>query len=335
MSWGARDRRELEVLHRVALALAHSLEFPAVMDALSRELTHAVERACECTISTWNERADELEVASVYRREGGISEIERGVAYRLVDFPHSRDLLRAAEGHSELRATDLQTTDDVRLMLGSWGWRSWIELPLVVDGRSVGLIELADYRSARTWSWRDRQFCQTIAGQAALAVRNAQMYASLQLRVDRDPLTGLLDHGAFHRQLEAELVRAHAAGEPLIVALIDLDDFKAVNDARGHVAGDRALRRVAEALRTAAPDAPAIGRLGGDEFGLVLRAPDDPAAVAAGLLDEVCSRTGLALSIGAALSSPYDRTGSDVLHRADASLIDAKRSGKRTFRLAV
>src|SRR5581483_788720 len=92
MSWDARDRRELEVLHRVALALSHSLAFSDVMDALATELTLAIDRASECTISVWRPYADELEVASVYLMDGGISEPDRGELYQLNDFPASREL---------------------------------------------------------------------------------------------------------------------------------------------------------------------------------------------------------------------------------------------------
>jgi hypothetical protein len=94
------------VLHRVALALSHSLAFSDVMDALALELTLAIERACECTISVWRPEADALEVASVYLIDGGISEQLRGERYPLADYPASRELLEAGTGHVQQRATD-------------------------------------------------------------------------------------------------------------------------------------------------------------------------------------------------------------------------------------
>ena len=82
--------------------------------------------------------------------------------------------------------SDPELSSNDREVLELWGWRSMIELPLVVEGRSVGLIEVADYRSSRAWSQRDIAFCQTIASQAAMAVRNAQLYEGLQEQADRD-----------------------------------------------------------------------------------------------------------------------------------------------------
>ena len=98
------------------------------------------------------------------------------------------------------------------LVLELWGWKSMIELPLVIEGRSVGLIEVADYRSSRRWSGRDIAFCQTIASQAAMAVRNAQLYEDLQRRADRDSLTDLLNHRAYYDRLAQELARCQRDG---------------------------------------------------------------------------------------------------------------------------
>jgi diguanylate cyclase (GGDEF)-like protein len=331
MSWGARDRRQLEVLHRVAVALSHSLAFSDVMDALARELTHAIERASECTISVWCREDDALEVAAVYMRDAGVSEHDRGDVYRLADFPDSRTLLEACSGHLEQRATDPGLSADVRRMLDEWGWRTWLALPLVVDDRSVGLIELADHRSARRWSLRDIAFCETIASQAALAIRNAQMYEDLRSRVDRDPLTGLLNHRAFYQRLEEEAARGARAGRPVVVMMLDLDNFKALNDSHGHLAGDEALRRTGEALRSVCRSGDVAARLGGDEFALILPETADTTAAAERVLAAVHSIARVSASLGVATGCG---PGTSAVQLADDSLLRAKQAGKRRFRVA-
>jgi diguanylate cyclase (GGDEF)-like protein len=330
-----RDRRELEVLHRVAVALSQSLAFSDVMDALARELVHAVDRVNECTITIWHPTRDVLEVVSVYVRGEGASEDDRGDIYRLDDYPASRVLLRAADGYGVQRMTDPAIAPFVREKLIDWGWRTWIELPLVVNGRSVGLIEMADYRSARRWSQRDVDFCRTIAGQAALAVRNAQLYEDLRSRVDKDPLTGVLNHRAFYERLEQELARGRRGGTPVAVIVVDLDDFKGLNDTRGHVAGDGALRRVAAAIRSTCRAVDIPGRLGGDEFAVILPdAETDLEALAARLLAAVHERTGLHASVGIAVAGEPHEPAARTVARADASLLEAKAAGKRTYRVA-
>jgi diguanylate cyclase (GGDEF)-like protein len=274
-------------------------------------------------------------VASVYVRDTGPSDEDRGEIYRLDDYPASRVLLRAADGYGVQRMTDPGIAPFVREKLVEWGWRTWIELPLVVNGRSVGLIEMADYHSARRWAQRDVEFCRTIAAQAALAVRNAQLYEDLRSQVDKDPLTGVLNHRAFYERLEQELSRAARSETQVAVIVVDLDDFKALNDTRGHVAGDGALRRVAAAIRSTCRAVDVPGRLGGDEFAVIL--PDcenDLDALAGRLLTAVHERTGLHASVGIAIASTSGETAARTVARADGSLLEAKAAGKRTYRVA-
>ena len=271
----------------------------------------------------------------VYVRETGTSAEDRGDIYLLDDYPASRVLLRAADGYGVQRMTDPGISPFIRERLVEWGWRTWIELPLVVDGRSVGLIEMADYNSARRWAQRDIDFCRTIAAQAALAVRNAQLYEDLRSQVDKDPLTGVLNHRAFYERLEQELARAVRSETHVAVIVVDLDDFKALNDTHGHVAGDQALRRVAAAIRSTCRAVDIPGRLGGDEFAIILPDIDaDLHALASRLLDAIGTQTGLHASVGVAVArEPADRAARTVA-RADNSLLEAKAAGKHTYRVA-
>jgi diguanylate cyclase (GGDEF)-like protein len=329
-----RRRRELVVLHRVAVALSRSLSFSEVLAALSRELMFAVERASECAISLWDEAGDQL-VDIAAHTESGPPVWPRGEVYApLALYPATRRMLRAGRGYSEYRMTDPRMRPADRDVLEHWGWRSAVELPLVVEGRSLGLIEVADHRSARRWAAADIAFCQTIASQAALAVRNAQLFEDLQRQVDRDPLTGLLNHRAFYERLAAETARCARSGEPLGVIVVDLDDFKLLNDSRGHLAGDHALRRTAAALDHACRNGDVAARLGGDEFALILPGIDNLDAVAARVLETVRAESGLRASIGATFVRGTDRNPVRTVARADRSLLDAKRAGKAAYRAA-
>jgi diguanylate cyclase (GGDEF)-like protein len=330
-----RDRRELEVLHRVAVTLSQSLSLSDVLTSLTRELVFAVGRADECAISLWDEGDDTLVDAAAWTMLGPPAWPRGQEINALADYPETRDLLIAGGGYREFRITDPTVRPADREVLMHWGWRSSIELPLTVEGRSVGLIEVADYRSSRAWSGRDVTFCQTVASQAALAVRNAQLYEDLRRQADRDPLTEVLNHRAYYERLAQELARAHRTGASIGVLVLDLDDFKSINDRRGHLAGDRALRDTASAVIAACRLCDVAGRLGGDEFGVVL--PDigmEVELVARRVLDGVAARAGLAASIGVAVSAPGETDPLALMGRADASLLQAKRAGKRQYRLS-
>ena len=193
---------------------SQSLSLGDVLTSLTRELVFGVERASEVrhlAVERGRGRAGRRR-----RLDGctGPPAWPRGQEVNsLAAYPETRDLLQPrARGYREFRITDPTVKPDDREVLVHWGWRSSIELPLVVEGRSVGLIEVADYRSARRWTERDISFCQTIASQAAMAVRNAQLYEDLQRQADRDPLTDVLNHRAYYERLTQELARAHRAG---------------------------------------------------------------------------------------------------------------------------
>jgi diguanylate cyclase (GGDEF)-like protein len=128
--------------------------------------------------------------------------------------------------------------------------------------------------------------------------------------------------------LATEIATARRHHTSLLVLALDIDDFKLVNDARGHQDGDRVLRTLADALR-ALRTGDIAGRLGGDEFAVILASttPAEARSVAARLLTEL-SAAGVHVSIGlAALAASHDAAG--LLSLADSRLFHAKRDGKR------
>lgn len=154
-----------------------------------------------------------------------------------------------------------------------------------------------------------------------------------------DDLTGLANRRAILITLARQLSQARRAGSPLCVLMIDIDFFKQVNDASGHLAGDQALRRVAEVCRARLRGQDAIGRYGGDEFLAVL--PDtsrDGGLRIAEVLREVVSGTAIAreaqsmcvtVSIGVHSVIPEpSETPEDLIRKADESMFEAKRRGR-------
>jgi diguanylate cyclase (GGDEF)-like protein/putative nucleotidyltransferase with HDIG domain len=150
-----------------------------------------------------------------------------------------------------------------------------------------------------------------------------------------DPLTGLGNHRHFHERLERELRHAHEKRLPLTLCLVDVDDFKRINDRFGHPAGDRVLSRIASRLRQTGE----AFRLGGDEFALLLPGYDESAALTAAtsVVDRISAleldQLGpVTVSAGVATSPAHAGDRDELIRLADSALYWAKEYGKNRVR---
>jgi diguanylate cyclase (GGDEF)-like protein len=205
--------------------------------------------------------------------------------------------------------------------------------------------QLAAFReNARLLGELDRKITElhlTQAGLRASLAERDELAARLRHQAFHDGLTGLPNRALYGERLDALLAGA-APDRPVAVMLIDLDDFKLVNDAYGHAAGDTLLRTVAERLRACVRPGDTVARLGGDEFAVLLEpAPgDDPGEIAARIVAAVetpvrvdggVARVGA--SVGIALSSGRATDGGaptkeELLRTADHAMYEIKRAGK-------
>ncbi len=152
-----------------------------------------------------------------------------------------------------------------------------------------------------------------------------------------DPLTGLFNRRYFDTRLEAELQRARRHGEPLTLLMVDIDNFKAINDEHGHVVGDRLLRCVSERLRRGVRIFDVCARYGGDEFAILMPSSnvDTAVLVAERIRTSVrghCTQAAasVTVSIGIAHSDGRER---ELLTIADRALLEAKAMGKNAVRV--
>ena len=160
---------------------------------------------------------------------------------------------------------------------------------------------------------------------------------------DVDPLTGILSRRAVHRRLRAELKRAQRETSSLAVLMLDLDHFKNVNDVFGHVAGDRVLRRVGRHLRRLARATDSVGRIGGEEFLVVLpaTAPSEAMRFAERLRQAIGARPDdprtprVTTSVGVlTVVGPAPSDMEQTLRLADAALYRAKSEGRNRVSLS-
>jgi diguanylate cyclase (GGDEF)-like protein len=218
-------------------------------------------------------------------------------------------------------------------LVRAYGLATAAVLPLLA-GDEVRAVVVLGSRAPRAWDTEELHTASALADVAGtgISLRDARLAAAI------DPLTGCLNHGAMRERLSEEIARARRQGTPLAVTILDLDDFKRVNDTYGHPTGDALLRHVAEALRKEYRSFDQVARYGGDEFVVILpnvRGPraDMAASRALRVLREIHiarpdgGQEGITVSCGVA-EWVAPESPAELLERADQALRGSKAAGK-------
>jgi diguanylate cyclase (GGDEF)-like protein len=210
-------------------------------------------------------------------------------------------------------------------------------LPLTVGGKAIGLLELISLRSSRHFTADEMKVYQTMASTAAAGLENARLLEQLRHAADIDQVTGAHNHRYLQDRLRQEVARSARNRSPLSVLMLDLDDFKPINDKWGHADGDRVLRSVAATLKSVVRANDIVARYGGDEFVVVM--PDTAAEHAQEVARRVIvairerrhelpdgSHARVGVSGGLAIYPENGRTATLLLQAADSAMYSAKRS---------
>ncbi len=215
--------------------------------------------------------------------------------------------------------------------------KSYIGVPLKVHGQVIGFISLFS-GTVNFYSINDAERLKPFANQAAIALENARLYSETQLKADTDELTGLKNRRSFFEMGSREIERAIRFKHPLAALMIDLDNFKDINDNFGHPVGDRLLKELAEVFKSKLRNVDLIARYGGDEFIILL--PENDIKAATDVADRMCHSIGkiriettqgkakITASIGVASLEKDMTTLSALVEHADRALYNAKKFGK-------
>ena len=223
-----------------------------------------------------------------------------------------------------------------------FGMRSALSVPIPDVGHPWGAVG-ASGTEPRQWTEDDVAFVDAVAATLGAAVRRQQLESQLQHQALHDGLTGLPNRALVTDRIEHALDRSGRTDGTVAVLLLDLDDFKTVNDSLGHGSGDELLAELAHRFQRVVRDGDTVARLGGDEFVVVcedVRSEQDVAFVAEALL-EACAGPvqldgqpiGLSASAGVSLAGPGDEDTQALLAEADIAMYRAKRDRPGTYRI--
>ncbi len=320
----SRRLTALSLLYHVSRSLNATLELPELLGRISTLVTERL-RIDYFSVLLLNADGRLEEAASVPPRMSGT----RG-AFRLGEGAAGR----AAESLLPVYLPDLTRAPDARPLGPTDG--SLLSLPVVHQGRLLGVLNL-QRSGTEAFAAEEVELLAAVADQAAMAIQNARLHAETVALSITDALTGLANRRHLFRQLEQEVARAARFRTQVSVVMMDLDHFKDLNDAAGHVAGDAVLRQVAEVLKGQVRRVDVVARYGGEEFCLVLPqvAKADAVEVAEKLRRSIAEQPfgstpagKITASAGVAHLPTDASTLEGLLEAADAALYASKHRGR-------
>ncbi len=222
--------------------------------------------------------------------------------------------------------------------------RSFVAIPLKADGRVIGVISVSHSRP-NAFNTEEVQMLNVLGAQAAATIQRTEAFQAMEMLAITDGLTQCYNHRYFEIRLDDELRRSKRYNLNLSLIMVDVDNFKSINDHFGHATGDSVMQQLGSLLRKSVRDTEIVARYGGDEFALILPQTDcESALIAAERIRSKVESTRfvaadgqvnlrLTVSVGVADGVQYTNGRIGLLEGADKALYGAKRSGKnKVFR---
>ena len=325
-------------LTRIAQAIRKALGFEVVVFALfDARREEFVRRAQAGLEDVWEEvrkkRVSSAEITAFFNQEFRVSN----------SFFVSHTALRQSEHDFFVRPEDM---DDGFLKPDEWHENDMLLVPLMSAEQMIGYLSVRDPHDRKVPTIEKVQTLEVFATQAVTALQSARQYDEIKRLTFIDALTPAYNHRFFQEALAKEVHRHARNGHEMALAMLDIDNFKRINDTFGHPIGDDILKGLVEELMRNARDSDVVARYGGEEFAIIF--PDTPAQSArdaANRFRELIERRDfplphvgrnlrITISVGVAVFPHDGATSADLISRADTALYYAKKHGKNMVAMA-
>ena len=338
------DKRNLETILDISTAMSATLDPSEVLSTIVSKVAGITE-AVRCSIVLIAKEDEAYVLAS--HEDPSVKELR-------IDLAKYPEIKKVVSTKIPLALDDITThplMSPVKESITDLGGMSVLIVPIVFNDEVLGTLFLRTRRKMHGFTKKEVDFCRIVANASFHALRNARLFEKVVKEKDylremavKDHLTNLYNHNFFYSRLEEEFERAVRYETPLSLIMMDIDNFKQINDTYGHRVGDVVLREISATIRKGVRKTDIVARYGGEEFAVILphtlqkgaveeaeRLRESIAAAAyAGLVNHK-----ITMSIGVA---SYPQKGAmnsgDLVNHADDALYKAKWGGKNCVKIA-
>ncbi len=336
------DKKNLETLLSITNSISASLDPNEVLDNIVGKVADVI-GATRCSIVLFAKNDDGYVLVT------NDNPSMKDFKLNLAKYP---EIKKVIETKSPLAIDDIQrhpVLSSVRGLIKDLSELSLLIVPIVFYDNVLGTLLLRAKRRLNGFSQKEIDFCRIVANTSFHAIRNAKLFEKVSLEKDqlrelavRDHLTSLYNHNFFYSRLEEEFERSVRYETPLSLIMMDIDDFKHINDTYGHRMGDMVLRELANTIKNGVRKSDIVARYGGEEFSVIL-----PHTVLDGAMGEAerlrrlverqkykgLDNEKITMSIGvASYPNKHSSNSGDLVNHADDALYKAKWSGKNCVR---
>jgi diguanylate cyclase (GGDEF)-like protein len=331
-----RKKAQLEVMNEVGQQINSSLDLPEVLSLLTR---HAAESIGVNRSVVWlmNEKKTGLDAVAAYGFPQGLLS---QVSLFLPDMRKTRFFQALFERHA-VEISEGQDTEFFQKKLQALtNIQSLLVVPLLLKQHAVGLLSVDDTREKHEFLEDEVTLVSAVANQAILAIENARLHQQVKEQAITDVMTGLFNHRYFQLRFTEEFSNSKRYGNALSVIMMDIDHFKHYNDTYGHIAGDLALKEIAQLTKVSMRENDILARYGGEEFVIILPMTNlEGAQVVAERIrsgvqeckflgDFNLPQVSITVSLGVSTYSASHNKSEILLREADTALYQAKEGGR-------
>jgi diguanylate cyclase (GGDEF)-like protein len=335
------DKRNLETILDITNALSATLDSSEVLDIIVKKVA-GVTGAIRCSIVLVRDN-DGYVLASNDNPDAKTFRLD------LKKYPEIREVVNTRKALAIEDMTNHPLMHDVRDLITELEGMSVLVVPIVFNEEVLGTLFLRARRPERGFVRKEIDFCQIVANASYNAIKNARLFEEVSKEKERlkelaitDQLTALYNHNFFYVRLDEEFERALRYETPLSLIMMDIDNFKQINDTRGHRTGDAVLKEIAGIVKRTVRKTDFVARYGGEEFVVIL--PHTPLKGASDEAERIrwviqeCSSAGLigeVITVSLGVTSYPDKgiaNSGDLVNRADKALYEAKQAGKNCVR---